>query len=245
MINARFNNIWSSKSILLLLSACLILSCSDTLEPGGNGPANNAVYDTFIIDVESIRVPATVEYGEMIPVECFGTIGYDNSYSFCKFESNKEQYLVRITAYGRHNTTCMTCYDKTVPLREVCCIEPNSNWLYGYIYIEVVQSDGSTLVDSVHVGECCEPGRTYAVPVGEEIEISHETLYPCEFTTDFDSQKLRFIDMRCEYLAPGKVGGKWRCYWKYRALRPGRTCATLECPYSEQVHFSVIVTPVP
>ncbi|HUV35845.1 MAG TPA: hypothetical protein VMX58_02790 [Patescibacteria group bacterium] len=233
-----------AEGTLLLLSTCLIISCSDTFEPDGNGPEPHALYDTFVIDVDSIRVPDRVEYGEVVPIQFYGTIGDNDCYSFCAFESSRDDYLVRITAYGLRNTSSDHCHESTVPLREECRIEPSANWLYGYINIEVQQPDGSTLAGSVHVGECYEPGDTYTVPVGEEVEISYETiLYPQSFTDDFDPRMLRFIDRRCEYLTPGLVGGPWRCYMRYQGLRPGRTCATLEYANGETMHFTVIVTP--
>jgi hypothetical protein len=235
---------WGFRNIALIFSAFIFVSCSETLEPGKTGPGPHALYDTFVIDVDSIRVPETVEYGEVIPVQFYGTIGDNDCYSFCMFESSAEQYLVRITAYGRRNTTSDNCRGKTVLLREEFSIEPDASWLYGYIDIEVMQPDGSGLVESVHVGEFCEPGCTYTVPVGEEVVVSYETvIYPHTFVDDFDPEMLRFIDRRCEYLSPGQVGGKYRCHLKYRALRPGRTCATLEYLNGETVHFTVIITP--
>lgn len=137
----------------MALSICLIISCSDTFEPNGNGPVPHALYDTFVIDVDSIRVPETVEYGEVIPVQLYGTIGQNDCYSFCAFESSREGHLVRITAYWLCNTTSDDCYGGTVPLREEYRIETSANWLYGYIDIEVQQPDCSILTGSVHVGE--------------------------------------------------------------------------------------------
>lgn len=68
-------------------------------------------------------------------------------------------------------------------------------------------------------------------------------MYPCNFTRNFDSRMLRFVDKRYEYLSPGQIGGKYKCCWKYLGLRPGRTCAAMDCYDGATAYFAVIITP--
>ena len=90
----------TSISLLTAFAACIMLfSCH--LDQNGN--------NDFLIKVDSIHAPDTVDSNTAFDIVFFGTIGFDECTSFKSFNQTKDNNDVDIEAWGTYDSTPAVC----------------------------------------------------------------------------------------------------------------------------------------
>lgn len=97
------------KYVVILLSAAVFIlsSCTSTTEPDR---------EKFIIDVDSISAPQSINLNDTLRIQFWGIIGSNGCYSFGNFESNTSGEQLTITPWGYY-TEAGACTDAIVELR--------------------------------------------------------------------------------------------------------------------------------
>lgn len=85
-------------SSLMLLS--ILSSCEDENEP---------IYESFLIQVDSIQVPENISVNEPFDIMFSGTIGGSGCYQFSKFDTWEQGNDIIIKAWGKFNKSASRC----------------------------------------------------------------------------------------------------------------------------------------
>jgi|SRR5690554_4591925 len=88
---------------LLLILAVQLTACKEHME-----------HDYFLIEVDSISVPNTVEINKPFGLRFYGYIGHNGCYSFDRFVVDKQDKLITIEAWGRKRIASDKCNEVLV-----------------------------------------------------------------------------------------------------------------------------------
>jgi len=125
--------------ILLIIATMVYLGCSKS---------NNPQVENYIIKIDSIVVPDTIDYGNNLIIRFYGIIGENGCYSFYKFDVDYELNTTSVTSWGRftHNEAC----PEILPIlngKELIIY----NLPKGNTEIRALQPDGTSLITDVFV----------------------------------------------------------------------------------------------
>ncbi len=59
-------------------------------------------YKEFVMQIDSIQMPATLKLGQSLKIKFYGTIGPDGCYVFSRFAPKAQGKNITITVYGKH-----------------------------------------------------------------------------------------------------------------------------------------------
>ena len=62
---------------------------------------NPPKYTEFVMQIDSIQMPATLKLGQSLKIKFYGTIGNNGCYSFSRFAPKAEGNTITVTAYGK------------------------------------------------------------------------------------------------------------------------------------------------
>jgi hypothetical protein len=77
-----------------------IASCSKKKEEN--------LVEEFLIQIDSVVVPAQISRGELLPIQFYGTIGLDNSYQFDRIISETDSVKTSFMLIGKRNVKLPT-----------------------------------------------------------------------------------------------------------------------------------------
>ena len=88
---------------LILFIAVQLTSCKEQME-----------HDYFLIAVDSISAPNTIDINKPFDLRFYGYIGHNGCYDFDRFVVDKQDELITIEAWGRKNIDIHKCPDVLV-----------------------------------------------------------------------------------------------------------------------------------
>ena len=63
---------------------------------------NPPKYTEFVMQIDSIQMPATLKLGQSLRIKFYGTIGPDGCYVFSRFAPQAQGKNITVTVYGKH-----------------------------------------------------------------------------------------------------------------------------------------------
>lgn len=132
---------WLAVLVLVSAFACILLTSCDEEE--------GYWYSFFHMKIDSLSAPAEIMQTDTLRIT-FYSEPLDCCHNFYRYDNVLDYYIentlyIRIYGSVTHNLLCM-CLPRIIEMEyEV------TQMLTGYFYIEVLQPDGSSLIDSVLV----------------------------------------------------------------------------------------------
>ncbi|MBC8321112.1 MAG: hypothetical protein H8E34_10345 [Bacteroidetes bacterium] len=104
----------------------------------------------FIIQIDSIVHPDTINFGEDLSIKFYGLIGTDGCHSFDRFEPEYTQGELAVTSWGVRIID-EACTQQMVYMNGSTLLV--SDVPAGNLIIKAIQPDGSSIIQSVFVKE--------------------------------------------------------------------------------------------
>jgi hypothetical protein len=126
---------------LVVLIATIVLLCDSSC-------VTDLGDETFIVRVDSVHSPESIQLNQTIAFYLFGTIGYDGRYSFSHFQVRRSSSQTELTVWGRKRE--LEAYNTAVWKLDggAFRIAPTNR---GNFILAIRQPDGSLLRDTVLV----------------------------------------------------------------------------------------------